>query len=183
MRIENWGEYNIRFVEIDGEWYAILKDICDALGLQVKHVTDRIPTQTMRRVLMHTSEVGSTGDRYESKSVDSLSRVRLGQELARKPGDNKTRWMLAVNELGIYEALFASRKPEARKFRMWTGTVLQKLRKNVGLEGYEILRMTDPDIQEEIDRILDVLYYDEETGKLMMSVNTEGGDVDQIEFN
>jgi prophage antirepressor-like protein len=54
--------------------------------------------------------------------------------------------MLAINEIGIYEALFASRKLEARKFRMWAGTVLQKLRKNVGLEGYEVMRMTDKDI-------------------------------------
>ena len=89
-----------------------------------------------------------------------------------------TFWMLAVNELGIYEALFASRKLEARKFRMWAGTVMQKLRKNVGLEGYEVMRMTEPDIQEQIDWILDSLYWDEETGKVMVSVTVAGGDVD-----
>ena len=35
MRVENWCGYEIRFVEVDGEWWAILKDICDALGLDV----------------------------------------------------------------------------------------------------------------------------------------------------
>lgn len=35
----------------------------------------------------------------------------------------RTRPMLAVNEIGIYEALFASRRLEARKFRIWTASV------------------------------------------------------------
>ena len=35
MRVENWCGYDIRFVEVNGEWYAILKDICDALGLKI----------------------------------------------------------------------------------------------------------------------------------------------------
>lgn len=30
MKIENWCGYDIRFINIDGEWWAILKDICDA---------------------------------------------------------------------------------------------------------------------------------------------------------
>ena len=90
--------------------------------------------------------------------------------------------MLAVNELGIYEALFASRKLEARKFRMWAGTVMQKLRKNVGLEGYEVMRMTEPDIQEKIDWILDSLYWDEERGCVMQSITVAGGDTDQVPF-
>ena len=90
--------------------------------------------------------------------------------------------MLAVNEIGIYEALFASRRLEARKFRRWSATVLQKLRNQVGLEQYEVMRMTEPDIQEDIDHILDTLFYDEETGKLMQSVTVAGGDVEQVVF-
>jgi prophage antirepressor-like protein len=183
MRTENWCGHNIRFVEIDGEWYAILKDICDALELKVKHVSERIPSETMERVLVDMSKVGLTGVRYEHKPVKDISRIQLGQELARKPGDNKTRWMLAVNELGIYEALFASRKLEARKFRMWVGTVLQKLRKSVGLQGYEVMRMTEPEIQDEIDHMLDILFWDEETKRLMVSVTVQGGDVEQVPFD
>ena len=33
-RIENWNGYDIRFINLDGDWYAVLKDICDALRLQ-----------------------------------------------------------------------------------------------------------------------------------------------------
>ena len=90
--------------------------------------------------------------------------------------------MIAVNEMGIYEALYASRKLEARKFRKWSASVMQKLRRKIGLEQYEVMRMTDKDIQDEIDYILDSIYYDEETGKLMQSVTVAGGDVEQIEF-
>lgn len=65
---------------------------------------------------------------------------------------------------------------------MWAGNILQKLRRNVGLEGYEVMRMTEPEIQDEIDDILDTLFYDENTGKLMQSVTVQGGDVEQVPF-
>ena len=42
MRTENWCGYDIRFVEVNGEWYAILKDICDALGLRTDKVANRL---------------------------------------------------------------------------------------------------------------------------------------------
>ena len=162
MRTESWCGHDIRFVEVNGEWYAILKDICDALRLRSKDISQRLAPDMMKRVCVETSE-------------DGLNGIRLR-------GENKTRWMLAVNELGIYEALFASRRLEARKFRRWSATVLQKLRNQVGLEQYEVMRMTDADIQEDIDHILDTLFYDEKTGKLMQSVTVQGGDVEQVEF-
>lgn len=156
IRVENWCGYEIRFIEKDGEWWAVLKDICDALRLRTDKVASRLNPVMMGRVLI------------EFDTSDHPSRV------IRSRGENKTRWMLVINEFGIYEALFANRKLEARKFRFWAGTVMQKLRKSVGLEGYEVMRMTEKEIRYDIDHILDTLYYDEETGKLI--------DVDQIEF-
>ena len=161
MRVENWCGYDIRFVEVNGEWYAILKDICDALGLRTAKVVERLDPSMLERVRI---------DLIDVPSRDLNSRGA------------KSFWMLAVNELGIYEALFASRRLEARKFRMWAATVLQKLRMRVGLEGYEVMKMTDPEIQDDIDHILDNLFYDEETGMLMESVTVQGGDVEQIPF-
>lgn len=162
FKVENWCGHDIRFIEQNGEWWAILKDICDALNLRTDKVSSRLDPNMLIRVKVEASNAPS--------------------KVVRSRGDNETRWMLAINEIGIYEALFASRKLEARKFRMWAGTVLQKLRKNVGLEGYEVMRMTDKDIQDRIDDILDTLYYDEETGILMQSVTVAGGDVDQAPF-
>ena len=162
MRTENWCGYDIRFVELNGEWYAILKDICDALHLRSKDVSQRLDPSMMERVPVESSN-------------DGLNVLRLR-------GDNKTRYMLAVNEIGIYEALFASRRLEARKFRRWSASVMQKLRTRVGLNGYEVMNMTDPDIQDKIDSFLDTLYWDDEKKCLMQSITVQGGDVEQVPF-
>lgn len=162
MRIENWCGYNIRFIEQDGEWWAILKDICDALKLRSKDISQRLDPDMMIRAKVDVSEDGSNGLRCK--------------------GQNKTRHMLAVNEIGIYEALFASRRLEARKFRRWSAGVMKKLRTNVGLEGYEVMKMTEPDIQEKIDHVLDTLFVDSTTGILMQSITIQGGDVEQVPF-
>ena len=161
IKVENWCGHEIRFVEHKGEWWAILKDICDALNLRTDKIAERLDPDMMDRILIESD--------HPSKGV-------------RSRGDNKTRWMLAVNEIGIYEALFASRKLEARKFRRWSATVMQKLRNRVGLEGYEVMRMTEPKIQEDIDHILDTLFWDEERKQVMMSVTVQGGDVEQVPF-
>lgn len=162
IRVENWKGHHIRFVEENGQWWAILKDICDALKLRTNDVAKRLAPDMLKRVYV-TSDTVSTG--------------------IRPRGDCKTRMMLACNELGIYEALFASRREEAKQLRRWTATVLQRLRRHVGLEGYEIMRMTETEVQEDIDHFLDTIFYDEKTGKLMISVTVAGGDVDQVEFD
>ena len=163
MRVEEWNGYDIRFVEYKGEWWAVLKDVCDALGLKTFKVSQRLDPNMMERIRVEVSDIPS---RYN-----------------RSRGDNETRQMLVVNEIGIYEALFASRRLEARKFRMWAGSVMQRLRSFVGLQGYEVMRMTDSDIQDQIDNILDILYWDDETKQLMVSVTVQGGDVDQVLFD
>lgn len=162
IKIENWYGHDIRFIEVDGEWYAILKDICDALGLRTAKIVERLSPDMMERVRIDISDV---------PSKDLRSR-----------GDNEHRWMIAINEYGIYEALFASRKLEARKFRLWTADILKRLRKHVGLEGYEVMRMTDKDVQDEIDHFLDTIFWDDEKKCLMQSVTIQGGDVEQIPF-
>lgn len=161
MRIETWNGYSIRFVEKDGEWWAILKDICDALDLKTFKVSQRLETSMMTRIRVEVCDI---------PSKDTTSKARNTQD------------MLAVNELGIYETLFASKKLEARKFRQWTATVMKKLRKAVGLQGYEVMVMTDPMVQEQINDILDTLYWDEEKKCVMRSVTVQGGDVEQIPF-
>lgn len=162
MRTENWCGYNIRFIEKDGEWWAILKDICDALNLRTDNIAQSLEPDMLIRVPVDVSDHYTTG--------------------VRSPGENKIRHMLAVNELGIYEALFRSRRLEARKFRRWSAGVMQKLRSRVGLQGYEVMRMTEPEIQDEIDHMLDNLYWDEEKKCLMESYTVAGGDVEQRPF-
>lgn len=185
MRVENWNGYDIRFVEINGEWYAILKDICDALRLRTAAIAQRLDADMLERVLVESGDdlttFEMTLDTHEP--IKKLTTDMLDRDIRRRPGQNKTRWMLAVNEIGIYEALYASRKLEARKFRRWSAGVMKKLRGFVGLEGYEAMRLTEKDIQDKIDDILDVLYWDEEKKCLMVSITVQGGDANQITFD
>ena len=172
IRTEVWCGFKIRFVEIDGEWWAILKDICDALDLKTSKVSQRLDPDMMIRVPVEGERIRPAKYNKENYDIPSNDVVN----------SSNTFWMLAVNEIGIYETLFASRRLEARKFRRWTASVMQKLRRRVGLEGYEALRMTDKDIQEDIDHILDTIFWDEEKQCLMQSITVRGGDTDQIPF-
>ena len=165
MRTEMWETHRIRFVEINDEWWAVLKDICDALTLRTDNIARSLDHTRLKKVRIEVCDHSIKGVTY-----DKTSRAR------------KYQTMLVVNELGIYEALFASRRPEARRFRQWSFGVLKKLRKDIGLEGYEVMKMTEPTIQEEIDYLLDTLFIDEKTGKIMQSVTVEGGDVEQVPY-
>lgn len=168
MKTESWCGHDIRFVELNGEWYAILKDICDALRLRSKDISQRLDPDMLERIPVEGERNRPTKykENYEDGSNDVVN-------------SKNTFWMLAVNELGIYEALFASRKLEARKFRRWSASVMKKLRQNVGLQGYEVMKMTDKYIQDEIDWILDSLYWDDEKKCVMQSYTVQGGDVEQ----
>lgn len=157
--IENWCGYDIRFVNVKGNWYAVLKDLCDALKLRTAAINQRLDSDMLEKVVIPVSEV-------ISNDVTS-NRARKSQQ------------MLVVSEEGIYETLFASRKLEARKFRRWTFKTLKRLRSDVGLKGWEVLKMTDSEVQDEIDFILDTLYWDPEKKCVMQSVTVQGGDVEQ----
>lgn len=171
MRTESWCGYDIRFVEVNGEWWAILKDICDALNLKTFKVSQRLDPEMMLRVPVE-SERNRPAKYKENYDIPSKDIVK----------SRSTVYMLAINEIGIYEALYASRRLEARKFRRWSASVMKKLRAKVGLEQYEVMKMTDPEIQDNIDNILDTLFWDEKTGRLMQSVTIQGGDVEQVPF-
>jgi BRO family, N-terminal domain protein len=119
IKIEKWCNHEIRFVEKDGEWWAVLKDVCDALGLDTRMTSRRLDDDVLFRHLIS----------------DSLGRQ---QE------------MLIVGEYGIYEVIFRSNKPEAKDFRKWVYTMLSKLRKASGYEGFEIFRMLDKEHQKEM---------------------------------
>ena len=149
IRVENWCGYDIRFVEHDGSWYAVLKDICDALKLQTRDVKDRIECEHLIKMAVKQTFTSEVGDSH-----------------IRSKGDNLTRQMLCVNEAGIYQALSRSTRLEARKFVDWISHSLIDLRKAVGLEGYEALRLTDTGVQKLNADKIDISYK-EPTGDII----------------
>lgn len=157
MRYENINGSEIRFEEVDGEWYACLRDVCKALNIPRWKVIKTInPDYIVELAACAPPLTGIT--------------VRKSFEVF-------------INELGIYELILRSDSDECLKFRQWTTTVLQKLRNSIGLEPYQAMDMLKPEVQKDVDYFLDALYYDEETGHVMMSVTVPGGDVDQVVFD
>ena len=117
IKTETWAGHKIRFVEKDGEWWAVLADIAAALDLTAKRINERLPKDVVSNAPLST-----TG----------------GQQM-----------MLIVNEYGIYEAVFESRKKEAKEFKRWVYEMLKTLRQLSGLEGFQVFRMLDKDHQKE----------------------------------
>lgn len=118
MKTEIWNGYGIRFVMKDGEWWAVLKDVCSALTVQTRDVRRRLKDAVVSTHLIE----------------DSLGREQK---------------VLIINEFGIYDTVFQSRKPEAEEFRYWVYDMLKTLRQSTGLEGFQIFRMLDKEHQKE----------------------------------
>ena len=57
------------------------------------------------------------------------------------------QWVLTLSEFGIYDAIFNSRKPEAKAFKKWTFEILKSLRQASGLEAFQVFRMLDKEHQ------------------------------------
>mgnify|MGYP001325610475 CR=1 FL=1 len=157
IEIQHWCGYDIRFVEYCGTWYAVLKDICDALDLHTFKIAQRIDANNIRKLPIPSSNIPNGYNRSQ--------------------GENITRQMLVINEHGIYQALFRSRRLEARQFTNWVCDMLEDMRAAVGLQPYEVMQITEPEIQRDIDEQLGEAFYDYETDSWRIQRTIENGDV------
>lgn len=100
LQIFDFKGNNVRTVMIDGEVWFVAKDICDVLGL--------------------------TNSRQALSGLDDED--KKGVSIDDTLGGKQT--MNAINESGLYQLVFASRKPEAKDFKRWvTSEVLPSIRK------------------------------------------------------
>lgn len=81
MRTENWCGYDIRFVEINDEWYAILKDICDALHLRTAGITQRLDPNMLERVKVDETRNRPKNYKVISNDVVKTENTRLMMSL------------------------------------------------------------------------------------------------------
>lgn len=101
LKIFNYNQQQVRTVQIDGEPWFVLKDVCVVLGIADHKVAAR---------RLEEDEVCQT------PLTDSLGRM---QETS------------VINESGLYNVILRSDKPEAKPFRKWvTSEVLPSIRKN-----------------------------------------------------
>lgn len=99
----------LRIQTIGGEPWFVAKDVCNALHI----INSRKAVSNLE-----DDEKLSITIRVNAGGVTSSDTKFRNQEVT------------AVNESGLYNLIFQSRKPEARKFRKWvTGVVLPQIRK------------------------------------------------------
>ena len=91
----------VRVVVLDGEPWFVVLDVCRALEIaDARDAARRIEAEDRVKTPVHSPE----------------------------RGQSRPTWV--VNESGLYELIFASNKPEARRFRRWvTKEVLPQIRK------------------------------------------------------
>ena len=127
LRVEKWNGFPIRFVEVNGEWLAITADVSKALDyVSTERLLRRIPKKYQVKKLVPRNGVSGQG-----------------------------RIFILLKEIGIYQAVFGSHKPEAENFKDWVFKTIQQLRKQAGLKEYEAFKMLDTRIQKQAMQRLD----------------------------
>jgi prophage antirepressor-like protein len=118
LEIFNYGEKTVRTVNLNGEIWWVLKDVCEVLELS------------------NPSRVAERLDDDEVKKIDPNSELGLGN-----PGNVPIN---IINESGLYEVILRSDKPEAKKFKHWiTHEVLPTIRKHGVYAKDELLENPD----------------------------------------
>ncbi|PQC93526.1 phage repressor protein [Enterococcus faecium] len=129
MELKEFG-YNghqVRTIEIDGEIWFVGKDV--AVTLEYSDPSSAV-----------------------SKNVDNEDKTTL---LLEQAGSNYKSKTTIINESGLYCLILKSKLPSAKQFKRWvTHEVLPTLRKQSGLEGFEVFRMLDKEHQKQQMEIL-----------------------------
>lgn len=100
LAVFNFGDQEIRTVVIDGDPWFIARDVCLVLGI----ANGRDAVSRLDADGVGTADV-----------IDSMGRTQTAG---------------TINEAGLYELIFQSRRPEARAFRRWvTSEVLPQIRR------------------------------------------------------
>lgn len=158
MITDNWYGHNIRFVQMDdGEWWAVLKDLCDALRLNTWDVTQRLYPDDLDK---------TTIDQYNDTDLDSVGVCDSYR------GRRNPQRMTIVTEQGVIDMLMDSRRLEARKLRRWVIEKLRDIRQFVGLQGYQVLHLTEKCYLEDVD-----MFWDDEAEKWRKTHTLPNGDV------
>src|SRR5699024_2435219 len=118
----------IRFIEKDGEYWAVAGDVAKALGYRdAPSMTRNIDKEDITTHVMRSNKKGNPN-------------------------------ITIISEYGIYEAIWNSRRDEANEFKKWVKQVIKELRQTTGLKGYEAFRMLDKQKQKEAMAIIQNAY-------------------------
>lgn len=100
MAVFNFDDAQVRTVVKDGEAWFVAKDVCNVLGIS------------------NSRNVTARMDEDERDSVHVVDAI------------GRNRQTTVISEAGLYKLIFASEKPEAKRFKRWvTHDVLPAIRK------------------------------------------------------
>ncbi|MDN4093557.1 BRO family protein [Brevibacillus agri] len=100
QQIFTYEGQDVRVVMVGDEPHWVAKDVCDIL------------------------DIGNITDAMKRLDEDEFDSIEVIDSLGRK------QKMKCVNESGLYELIFGSRKPEAKAFKKWVKQVLKEIRAN-----------------------------------------------------
>ena len=146
--VTNWtfGETEVRTIEMNGEPWWVLSDVCKVLELNSSHkVADRLEED----------------ERNQIPVTDSIGRQQL---------------TTVINESGLYSVILRSDKPQAKPFRKWvTGEVLPSIRKHGAYMTSDVLEQTiqNPDFLINICNELKAEQERRKTAELTVSVQSQ----------
>ena len=101
IQVFTYQRSEVRTVELNGEPWFVLKDVCEVLGIANHKMT------------------------AQRLDADEVSLTDLTDSMGRQQETT------VINESGLYNVILRSDKPEAKPFRKWvTGTVLPSIRRH-----------------------------------------------------
>ncbi|EOD7746500.1 TPA: Bro-N domain-containing protein [Staphylococcus aureus] len=114
----------IRFIEKNGEYWAIATDIAKVLGFRDAFNATKYLPEHVRGTLKGST----TSDKKKARKFQDYT---------------------VINEKGIYRLVMRSNKAEALDFQDWICDVLVELRTSTKLKEYEVFHMLDKEKQKE----------------------------------
>lgn len=92
MKTQTWNGHKIRFVEKDGEWWAVLKDVCDALNLR----TDGVKVRLDANHISNGVERDESGRLHKLLIVDEFSIYDTVFHSRKKEAKDFRLWVYAM---------------------------------------------------------------------------------------
>lgn len=126
---EEWIGFPIRYIEtVNGDWFIVLKDLCDAINMRIDNAT-------------------RVADPDEVVTVENMRPLKLSSHISRA---RHTQTMLAVSEYAAVEVIYSSRSVTAKEFKRWNVNVLKRLKQQANCHFLDLpAHVNHEDVYEE----------------------------------